>query len=146
MTDDQIERLVLDGIRKRSITFYDMVGLPSQNIDPTPEDESLPANQRARRNKFSAFIGSSRMEELLCVGEYSPYNSLQPLKVSLQDLFRFWWSRCVVKELAVEGILDDIYDYFTELLRPPQKEEAEMDLAVNFGQIPLFTDDMEKAA
>lgn len=146
MTDDQIERLVLDEIKKRGITFSDMVGLPSQNIDPTPEDESIPANQRARRNKFNAFIGSSRMEELLCVGKYSFYNSLPPLKVSLQDLFRFWWSRCVVKELAVEEILGDIYDYFTEVLRPPQKEEAEMDLAVDFGQIPLFTDDMEKAA
>lgn len=146
MTDDQIEKYVIDEIKKRGISFYDMAGLPSQNIDPTPEDKSIPANQRARRNKFNAFIGSSRMEELLCVGEYSSYNSSHPLKISLQDLFRFWWNRCVVKDLAVEEIFEDVYDYFTELLRPPQKEEAGMDLSVDFGQIPLFTDDMEKAA
>ena len=146
MTDEQIEKLILDEIKKRGITFNDMVGLANQNIDPTPEDKSVPINQRARRNKFNALMGSSRMEELLCVGEYSPYGSMPPLKVSLQDIFRFWWNNVVQKELVVEEILDDIYDYFTELMRPSQEEEPEMNLTVDFGQLSLFTKNMDEAA
>ena len=36
MTDEQIEKLIWDEIKKRGITFYDMVALSSQNIDPIP--------------------------------------------------------------------------------------------------------------
>ena len=110
MTDEQIEKLIWDEIKKRGITFYDVVALSSQNIDPIPEDKSIPINQRFRGNLFNSRMGSDRMEELLCVGEYSPYRSLPPLKVALPDLFRFWWNRCVEKELVVEEILEDIYD------------------------------------
>jgi hypothetical protein len=52
MTDDQIETLVMDEIKKRGVTVYDMIGLSKSNIDPNPEDKSKPSNQRASGNKF----------------------------------------------------------------------------------------------
>jgi hypothetical protein len=42
--------------------------------------------------------GVDRMKELLCVGKYSEWDAYPPLKITLQDLFRFWWNRCVEQE------------------------------------------------
>ena len=120
MTDDQIEKLVMDEIKKRGISLYDMIGLSKSNIDPTPEDKSKPSNQRARMNIFNGSTESDRMEELLCVGEYNKYKSFQSLKVSFKDLFRFWWNRCIVQELVVDEILGEIFTYFTDQMRPPE--------------------------
>ena len=69
-----------------------------------------------------------------------------PLKISIQDLFRFWWNRCIDQYLAVDEILEDIYQYFTEEMRPPQEEPQEMDLTVDFGQMRLFGTEQEEAA
>lgn len=146
MTDEQIEKLVMDEIRQRDITYYDMIHLSNQNIDPNPDNKSEPANMRARRNRFKALMGSSRMEELLGMGEYNPYRSLPPLKVSLQDLFRFWWNRCVEQELVVEEIFEDMFSYFTGLMEPPGKPEKKMDMAIDFEQLPLFFTDLDQAA
>ena len=44
MTDDQIENVV--------------------NINPDPQDENAPRNQRARKNKFNACSGSERMKAM----------------------------------------------------------------------------------
>ena len=106
----------------------------------------MPGNKRARINKFPALMGSEKMQELLCIGEYNPYDDLQPLKVSFQDLFRFWWNRCVEKELVVEEVLEDIFYYFTEKMRPPTKEEKRVDITVDFEQMSFLTPDWEKAA
>jgi hypothetical protein len=146
MTDDQIETLVMDEIKKRGVTVYDMIGLSKSNIDPNPEDKSKPSNQRARTNKFNGIAESDRMEELLCVGDYNKYKSFQPLKVSFQELFRFWWNRCIVQELFVDEILGEIFTYFTDQMRPPEKEEERLDTSIDFDQLPLFSRDMEQAA
>ncbi len=146
MTDEQIERLIFDEIKRRGITLYDMIGLVNENIDPNPEDKTMPANKRARRNRFQSVFGCDRMEELLCVGEYNPYDFLPPLKVTLQDLFRFWWNRCVEKELVVEEVLEDIFAYFTEKMRPPEKETENMDMEIDFIQLSFFSKDIEEAA
>jgi len=44
-------------------------------------------------------------------------------------------------------VLSDIFTYLTELLRPPQEEkEEEMDLSLDFEQIPLSPPSLKKAA
>ena len=148
MTDEQIEQLIWGEIKKRDITFHDMIGLVNENIDPDPQDKTMPSNKRARRNRFSGPFGSERMQELLCVGKYCPYNYLSPLKVSLQDLFRFWWNRCVEQDLVIAEILDDIFSYFTELMRPTEKKEKEMDRTLDFTQVQVsfFSRDLDQAA
>ena len=148
MTDEQIEQLIRDEVKKRNISFYDMIGLVNENIDPDPQDKTMASNKRARINRFSGLFGSERMQELLCVGEYCPYNYLPPLKVSLQDLFRFWWNRCVEQDLVIEEILDDIFSYFTELMRPAEKKEKEKGMTLDFAQVQVsfFSRDLDRAA
>ena len=148
MNDEQIEQLIWGELKKRDITFYDMIGLVNENIDPDPQDKTIPSNKRARINRFSGAFGSERMEELLAVGKYCPYSYLSPLKVSFQDLFRFWWNRCVEQDLVIEEILDDIFSYFTELMRPAEKKEKEMDRTLDFTQmqVSFFSRDLDQAA
>ena len=148
MTDEQIAQLIWGELKKRDITFYDMIGLVNDNIDPDPQDKSMPGNKRARTNRFNGLFGSERMQELLCVGKCCPYSYLPPLKVSLQDLFRFWWNRCVEQDLVIEDILDDIFSYFTELMRPKGEREKEMDRTLDFTQLQVsfFSRDLEQAA
>jgi hypothetical protein len=91
-------------------------------------------------------MGCDRMKELLCVGKYSEWDAFPPLKIPFHDLFYFWWNRCVEQELVLDQILEDIYEFFTEKMRPPQKEEPQMDLALDFDQLPLFIGKAEVAA
>ncbi|MFH1931925.1 MAG: hypothetical protein ABIN18_10105 [Pseudomonadota bacterium] len=137
MTDEQIEELIWDELKKRDVTFYDMISLPDYGVDPNPEDKTEDRNQRIRHNRFNDILGSARMKELLCEGEYNPYDYYPPLKIPLQDLFSFWWNRCVEKEAVVDEILEDIFDYFTDQMRPPEKKKESMDLIVDFGQLQM---------
>ncbi len=146
MTDDEIEKLIWDEFKKRDVTFFDMVGLPNHGIDPNPEDTTSERSHRIRHNRFKDILGSERMKDLLCVGEYNPYEDYPPLKIPLQDLFRFWWNRCIEKEALVDEILEDIFGYFTDLMRSPEKKKKLMDMSVDFNQLPLFMTDMDQAA
>ena len=83
-------------------------------------------------------MGCDRMKELLCVGKYSEWDDFPPLKIPFQELFRFWWNRCVQQEYVVDEILENIYEFFTEKMRPAQKEQPQMDFALDFEQVPLF--------
>ncbi len=140
MTDDEVEAVIWKEIRKRRIAFQDMIGLPDHGVDPNPEDRVTPRCAKGiRSNRFHAFMGSGRMKELLCVGKYNEWDDYPPLKISLQDLFRFWWNRCVEKALVADEILEDIFEYFTEKMRPPQEERKEMKLTLDFDDFPLFT-------
>ena len=143
MTDEQIEQLIWNELRTRKITLYDMIG--GDYIDPDPDDKTKSSNQRYRRNRFKETFNEHRMKELICVGEYNPYNDMPPLKVSLQDLFRFWWNNCIVKELVVEEILGDIFEYFADQMKP-MKESDEMDLTLDFEQVSLSVKDRKQAA
>lgn len=145
MTDEQIEALIWDELKKKGVTLYDMIGLPNHGVDPNPEDK-ITSSRRSRSNRFTETFGSGRMKEILCLGEYNPYEEYSPLKISLQDLFRFWWNRCIDQYLFVDEILDDVYDFFTEQMRPPEKEKESMDLTLDFGQLPLFMTEQEQAA
>lgn len=149
MTDEQIEILVMKEIRKRDITYYDMVSPPNHGVDPNPEDKTTPPCEKGiRSNRFTTYLGSERMKELLCVGKYCPYESMLSLRVPFQDLFRFWWERCVDKELVVDEVLEDVYEYFQNLMTPPEKrpKEEEMEMFIDFTQLPLNLSGIEKAA
>ena len=102
--------------------------------------------QRLRSNKFKSDLESERMKELLSDRRYNPYEPYPPLSIPFQDLFRFWWNRCVERDLVADEILEDIFGYFREKMRPPQEEPEQMDLIVNFGQLAFFIPDKEKAA
>ena len=149
MTDDQVQKLIMKELKKRDITFQDMIGMPGHGVDPNPEDRITPPCEKGiRSNRFTTYLGSERMKELLCVGNYSPYESMISLRISFHDLFRFWWNRCVEKELVVDEVLEDVYKYFRNLMTPPEeqtKEEA-TEVTIDFDQLPLFLTDIDKAA
>ena len=42
------------------------------------------------------------------------------------------------QEYVVDEILEDIYEFFTEKMRPMQKDEPQMDFTLDFDQVPLF--------
>ena len=138
MTDDQVERLIWKEIKRGGITYCDMTSLANHGVEPTPEAGFKGNMQRIRSNMFKENFGSERMKELLCVGEYNEWEDYPPLKVPFQDLFRFWWNRCVEKGLVVDDVLEDIFDYFTEQMRPPQEEREQMETTMKFDQVPLF--------
>lgn len=147
MTDDQVQKLILKEMKKKDVIYWDMKLGPNHGVDPNPEDKITPPCEKGiRSNRFVSFMGCDRMKELLCVGKYSKWDSYPPLKIPLQDLFRFWWNRCVRQEEAADEILEDIFTYFTALMQPPQKEEPQMDLTLDFEQVPLFIDKTEVAA
>lgn len=143
MTDNQIEKLIWKEIRKKKVTLYDMIGM--DYIDPDPEDKTKLSNKRFRRNRFRETFRKHRMKELICVGNYNPYNDMPLLKVSLNDLFRFWWNNCITKELVVEEILQDIFEYFADQMKP-MRESDEMDLTLDFEQVSLSVKDQKQAA
>jgi len=133
-------------IKKRDIAIQDMIGLPGHGVDTHPEDKITPPCEKGiRSNRFQSFMGCDRMKKLLCVGKYSEWDSYPPLKIQFQDLFRFWWNRCVQPEEVADEILEDIFTYFTALMPPPQKEAPQMDLTIDFEQVPLFPPQAELA-
>ena len=139
MTDDQVERLIWKEIKRKDITIHDMIGMPGHGVDEHPEDKITPISQKGiRSNRFQSFMGCDRIKELLCVGKFSEWDSYPPLKIPFQNLFRFWWNRCVQQEYVVDEILEDIFEFFTEKMRPAQKEEPQMDFTLDFEQVPLF--------
>ena len=44
MTDEQIEKLIWDEIKKREVIFQDMIGMPGYGVDPNPEDKTVPSS------------------------------------------------------------------------------------------------------
>ncbi len=146
MTDEQVEKFIWDELKKRDVIFQDMIGLPNYGVDPQPEDLNTSSSRRSRLNRFTETVGSQRMKELLCVGEHNPYEEYPSLKLSFQDLFKFWWNRCIDQQLFVDDVLEDIYSYFTEEMRPPEKEQEQMNMTLDLDQIPLFTMDLDQAA
>ena len=143
MTDNQIEKLILKEIRKRKVSLQDMIG--GEFIDPDTVDKTNLSNQDYRRNRFKETFSEHRMKELLCVGEYNPYDDMPLLKVDFQDLFRFWWNRCISKELFADEVLGEIFDYFADQMKPVNAPD-QMELRLNFKQLDLTWNDKDKAA
>ena len=143
MKDEQIEQLIWDELRKKKITLSDMIG--GEIVNPNPDPKKTLYNQKARRNRFSELFSEHRMKELLCVGEYSQYNDMPLLKVSFQDLFRFWWNRCIEKERFADEVLRDIFDHFADLMKPDDKSD-QMDVALDFKRLSLSVKGQKQAA
>jgi len=143
MTDDQVEKLIWKEIRQREITLQDMIG--GESVDPDPEDTNRPQSHRMRRNRFVEIFGEHRMKELLCVGQYCEHDDMPVLKICFQDLFRFWWNRCIVKELFADEVLQDIFDYFADCMKPKDKSD-QMEVTLDFNQLTLFPESTVKAA
>lgn len=145
MNDKQIEKFIWDEIKERDITIYDMIGLPNHGVDPTP-DEEITDIRRSRSNRFHEMFGCDRMKELLAAGKYNPYDEYTALKITTNDLFRFWWNRCVDQSIVLDDVLEDIYSYFTEQMRPPEIEKDPLDMTIHFDQLSLFENDHRQAA
>jgi len=143
MTDNQIEKFIRKEIQKRKVSLQDMIG--GEFIDPDPDDKTNLSNQRTRPNRFSELFSEHRMKELLCVGEYNPYNDMPLLKICFQDLFRFWWNRCITKALFADEVLGEIFDYFADQMKPSEVSH-QMDVALDFELISLSAKSQEQAA
>ena len=143
MTDNQIEKLIWKEIRKRKVSLQDMIG--GEFIYPDSDYKTNLSNQDYRRNRFKETFSEHRMKELLCLGEYKPYDDMPLLKICFQDLFRFWWNRCISKELFADEVLGEIFDYFADQMKPVDAPD-QMVVALDFDQLPLFPDIKVKAA
>ena len=143
MTDNQIEKFIWDEIQKKKITLYDMIG--GEFIDPDSDGKTNLSNQDYRRNRFKETFSEHRLKELLCVGEYNELNDMPLLKICFQDLFRFWWNRCISKELFADEVLGEIFDYFADQMKPVDTP-GQMVVALDFNQLPLFPEIKVKAA
>jgi hypothetical protein len=97
MTDDQIEKLIWSRIKRKKITFGDMIALVNPGVNPNPQAGYEGRTKRLRRNIFTQNGGIEKMKELLCVRKCYPDDDYPPLKVPFNDLFRFWWNRCVAR-------------------------------------------------
>jgi len=143
MTDNQIEKFIRKEIQKRKVSLQDMIG--GEFIDPDPDDKTNLSNQRTRPNRFSELFSEHRMKELLCVGEYNPYNDMPLLKVDFQDLFRFWWNRCITKALFADEVLGEIFDYFADQMKPADASH-QMDVTLDFELVSLSAKSQKQAA
>jgi hypothetical protein len=146
MTDDKVEIMLWRELRKRGVTFYDMIGLCNHGVDTNPDDKSSVCNRDTRSNRFKETMGGERINEILSLGEKKQLDDYPPLKIMFQDLFRFWFNRCIDKSIFADEILEDIYDYFMEQMRPPEEKPETMDMSIDFEEVPLSLFNQKKAA
>jgi hypothetical protein len=144
MTDDQVETIIWREIRKRKITFNDMIGV-SNYVDDSNE-KILIGIQNTRRNRFKETMGCERIKEILCLVKKKQFDDYPPLKITFQDLFRFWFNRCIDKSIFAEEIFEEIYQYFLEQMRPPEEKPATMDMSIDFEEVLLTLFNQKKAA
>jgi hypothetical protein len=144
MTDDQVEKMIWREIRKRHITLSDMIGV-SNYVDDS-NDKNIIGIQGTRRNRFKETMGCERIKEILCQGEKKQFDDYPSLKITFQDLFRFWFNRCIDKSIFADEVLEEIYQYFLEQMRPPEEKPATMDMSIDFEEVPLTLFNQKKAA
>ena len=128
MTDEQIEALIFDEIKKRGITWLDMIGGNSISYD-------LDHKRMFRNNIFKAKSWSDRLTELICEGVYDPSAEAHVIRVSIQDLMRFWWNNLICQEDMLDEILEDIFVYFKDKLCPEKDSEPTIGYDLDFYQV-----------
>jgi hypothetical protein len=111
MTDKQIEKLVLGEIKRRGITWLDMVG--NKCIGYGKDNR-----QMFRDSVFKATSRTDRMAELLCDGPFDLNADQLKLRIGFKDFMRFWWARCICQEDVVDRALEDAFVYFTNKMAP----------------------------
>lgn len=144
-TDDQIEKFIFSEIKRKGITFNDMISIMGA-VDPDPDNKETDSRDRARTNRFTSLSEDARMMELLADVDCRYLDHFPPLRISLQDLFRFWWNRCVDQGLVVEMLMEDIFSYFMEKMRPVAEEPEQLDMTVDFSKLPLSLKNIKEAA
>lgn len=141
MTDKQIEKLIGNLIKEKEITLQDMIG--GKCIDPEKKSNGAYGNPKTYRwNRFESESWSDRFVELICEERYNPYKSYYHLKISIQDLIRFWWNNCISKEDMLDLIFEDIFCYFKNKMIPEQKE-PEIDLSIKTDEFRLSDEDLK---
>jgi len=144
LTDDQVEAFIYNEINRKGIIFNDMIGFTGA-VNPNPDSKEIDKRD-LRSNRFSSLSEYTRMLELLTDTDCTYFDHIPPLRISLQDLFRFWYSRCVEKTLVVEMILEDIFTYFREEMRPPAEEQPQLEMALDFEHLAYTETKVRKAA
>ena len=128
MTDDQIEALILSEIKKHGITWLDMVGGRSISYEHNHK-------RVCRNNLFKAEAWSDRLIELICECDYDPFAECHVLRVSIQDLMRFWWNNIICQNDILDEILEDIFVHFKEKLLPKKELEPAVGYDVDFYKV-----------
>jgi hypothetical protein len=128
MTDDQIEALILNEIKKHGITWLDMIGGRSISYEANH-------NRVFRCNRFKAESWSDRLMELICEGDYDPFAECHIIQVSIQDLIRFWWNNIICQEDMLDEILEDIFVYFKDKICPKKDLEPDLGYDVDFYKV-----------
>ena len=128
MTDDQIEALIFDEIKKHGITWKDMIGGKSISYEHN--------NKRVFRcNIFKAKAWPDRLMELICEGDYDATAESHIIRVSIQDLMKFWWNNIICQEDMLDDILEDIFVYFKDKLLPKKDSEPAINYDVDFYKV-----------
>ncbi len=128
MTEDQVEALILGEIKRRRITWLDMIG--GRGISYEANHERV-----CRINRFKAESWSDRLIELVSDGNYDPYAKHHATLLTIQDLMRFWWNRCICQEDMMDEILEDIFVYFKDKLNPDPYKEPDVRYDLDFSQV-----------
>ena len=128
MTDAEIIELISEEIKKRGITWLDMIGGRYVSYDKDHK-------RIVRDNVFKSKDWSHRLIELISEGDYDPKAKKYLLKISLQDLVRFWWENIVCQEDLIADIFEDIYIHFKDKMAPEKKEEPRPEYDLDFSEI-----------
>jgi hypothetical protein len=72
MTDHQVEKLIWVQIKRKKITFGDMIALSNNGVDPNPEAGYEGRMKRLTPNLFTENSGSARMKKFLCFRKTFP--------------------------------------------------------------------------
>jgi len=135
MTDKQIVKLIESLIKEKGITLQDMIG--DDYIDPEQKiDDSYGNPETSRWNRFKADSWSDRLVELICEEEYNSYADYHRLKITIQDLIRFWWNNCIDREEMLEDIFEDVFCYFKDKMLP-EREEPKINLTIKTDELLL---------
>lgn len=133
MTPKKIDQLVMRTIKKEGITLQDMNG--AKYINPSADGDP----NKARWNKFKESSWADRTVELMAFVEKHLGE-----KITLQDIFRFWWNHFVDYDSVIEEALEDIFIHFKDKLLPPK--EKDHDMMVDFDEFNLPETIIQKAA
>ena len=121
MTDQEIEKLILSRIKKRGISWLDMVGGKSISYELNHE-------RIVRNNVFISNCWSDRLVELIDDEDHN-------IGISLQELMRFWWNNCACQKDIIDDVLEDIFVHFKDIMSPKKEEELEPDYELDFSEI-----------
>ena len=81
MTDNQIEEFIYSEIKRKGITFYDMIS-GIGGVDPDPDNKETDSRNRVRINRFSSLSEDTRMLELLADLDCSYMDHFPPFRIS----------------------------------------------------------------